>query len=93
MTIPEGCRKLSAVIRESGDIVQIADAERIGNGAVFKRLGYLAEQSSGNSALVDLCQQRLTKGNAILDSALMCRRLVTRWRLFIPDSRPSTRAS
>jgi predicted transcriptional regulator of viral defense system len=58
--------------------------DRLGNGAVFKRLGFLAERNHGADALVELCRNRLTTGNAKLDPALDCRRLVSRWRLFIP---------
>ena len=70
--------------RDDGKLVAYAD--RLGNGAVFKRLGFLAERGSGSTELVAACQERLTQGNAKLDSALPCRRLVTRWRLFVPDS-------
>ena len=64
----------------------VAYADRLGNGAVFKRLGFLAERGSGSFALVDACRERLTRGNAKLDPALPCRRLVTRWRLFVPET-------
>lgn len=60
-------------------------AERLGNGAVFKRLGYLLEKQENNASLVKECRARLTKGNAKLDPALDCPRLVTRWRLQIPE--------
>lgn len=63
----------------------VAYGDRLGNGAVFKRLGFLAERGSDSTELVAACQERLTQGNAKLDSALPCRRLVTRWRLFVPD--------
>jgi len=60
-------------------------AERLGNGAVFKRLGYLTEQTLGkNHPLVAACERRLSKGNAQLDPALKGDRLITRWRLFVP---------
>ncbi|MDE0006644.1 MAG: hypothetical protein OXQ29_28475 [Rhodospirillaceae bacterium] len=70
--------------RDDDSLVEYAD--RIGNGAAFKRLGFLAEHRSGTSALVEACRRRLTKGNAKLDPALACPRLVTRWRLFVPES-------
>ena len=61
-------------------------AERLGNAAVFKRLGFLAEQLfSGNDILVTACKSRLSKGNAQLDPALKGDKLITRWRLFIPS--------
>jgi predicted transcriptional regulator of viral defense system len=61
-------------------------AEKVGNGAVFKRLGFLVSQLPGNEQLAQLCRQRLTKGNAQLDPALPCRRLVKSWRLWIPTT-------
>ena len=64
----------------------ISYAERLGNGAVFKRLGFLAERASLGSKLADMCRGHLTKGNAKLDPAYECPRLVTRWRLWVPES-------
>jgi predicted transcriptional regulator of viral defense system len=63
----------------------ISYAERLGNGAVFKRLGFLAERRSGNTYLVDACRQRITKGNAKLAPTVPSPKLVTRWRLWIPE--------
>ena len=60
-------------------------AEQLGNGAVFKRLGFLAERESGNHILIEAAKLRLTKGYAKLDPALDCPRLVTRWRLRVPE--------
>lgn len=60
-------------------------AERVGNGAVFKRLGFLAERFSASEQLVKGCAARLTQGNAKLDPALPCPRLVRRWHLWIPE--------
>ena len=57
-----------------------------GNGAVFKRLGFLVSQISGSEALAESCRQRLTQGNAKLDPALPSRRLVKAWRLWIPKT-------
>lgn len=59
---------------------------RLGNGAVFKRLGFLAERHPEGAKLSELCSSRLTAGNAKLDPALPCKRLVSRWRLFIPQA-------
>ncbi len=64
----------------------IATADKLGNGAVFKRLGFLAETLRGADAIVDACRTRLSSGNAKLDPAISCRRLVTRWRLWVPAS-------
>ncbi len=69
----------------SGDaLLRIAD--RLGNRAVFKRLGCLAERLEGWQALAESCHQRLSSGTAKRDPSAPCRRLVTRWRLFVPPS-------
>jgi predicted transcriptional regulator of viral defense system len=64
----------------------ITAAERLGNGAVFKRLGFLAERRSGPEELIAACRERITTGNSRLDPAVASRRLVKRWRLWTPSS-------
>lgn len=59
--------------------------EQLGNGAVFKRLGFLAENHPDGAKLGELCRDRLTAGNSKLDPALEGKRLVSRWRLLIPQ--------
>jgi predicted transcriptional regulator of viral defense system len=61
-------------------------AEKLGNGAVFKRMGFLAETLSTQDAVVEACRKRLTQGNAKLDPGLDCPRLVRTWRLWIPKT-------
>lgn len=61
-------------------------AERLGNGAVFKRMGFLAETMSDQKELAEACRIRLTQGNAKLDPAVKSPRLVRAWRLWIPES-------
>ncbi len=68
------------------DETLLAYGDRLGNGAVFKRLGFLAERSAAGESLIQACRARLTKGNAKLDPALPCNRLVSRWRLWVPES-------
>ncbi len=69
------------------DDLVIEYAERLRNGAVFKRLGFIASRLLGEAhPLAVACQARLTKGNAQLDPELRGDRLITRWRLFIPRS-------
>jgi predicted transcriptional regulator of viral defense system len=70
--------------RNDQKLVEYGD--QLGNGAVFKRLGFLAERHGDSAALVELCHARLTAGNAKLDPALDCKRLISRWRLIIPSS-------
>ncbi len=61
-------------------------AARLGNGAVFKRLGFLLEKlASDETTTMDQCRARLTAGNAKLDPKLDNTRLVTRWRLWVPE--------
>lgn len=63
----------------------IAYGDRLKNGAVFKRLGFLLSRSpKPDRAAIDACSQRLSKGNAKLDPALPGGRLMTRWRLWVP---------
>ena len=61
----------------------------LGNGAVFKRLGYLAEQFLGDSELVRLCKRHLSGGHAELDPAQTGPLVVSEWRLRVPESRAS----
>jgi predicted transcriptional regulator of viral defense system len=60
-------------------------AEQFGNGAVFKRLGFLAETKLHDKRLAAKCHDRLTQGYARLDPAISSRKLVTSWRLWIPE--------
>jgi predicted transcriptional regulator of viral defense system len=64
----------------------ITYGDQLGNGAIFKRLGFLAEKRNDGAALAQLCRARLTAGNAKLDPTLHSTRLVSRWRLFVPPS-------
>jgi predicted transcriptional regulator of viral defense system len=69
---------------ETGDRdLLIHYAEQLGNGAVFKRLGFLADQQH-DEKLVSACRIHLTKGYAKLDPALSSSNLVTSWRLWVP---------
>jgi len=62
-------------------------ATRLGNGAVFKRLGFLLERCAPNEQeLIDACRNQLTSGNAQLDPSLRADKLVTRWKLWIPTN-------
>ena len=78
---------LAAYLRrdDRDDKKLIAYAEQLGNGAVFKRLGFLVENDPANQALATACLSRLTQGNAKLDPALESTRLVSRWKLWTPS--------
>ena len=64
----------------------IRHAEQFDNGAVFKRLGFLAETRLHDKQLADECRARLTHGYAKLDPALRTKNLVTAWRLWVPEA-------
>jgi predicted transcriptional regulator of viral defense system len=60
-------------------------ATRLGNGAVFKRLGFLLERMSPNDQdAIAQCREKITTGNTKLDPQLPADRLITRWRLWVP---------
>lgn len=62
-------------------------AADLGNGAVFKRLGFLMEITAPNEIeAIDKCRSRLSEGNTKLDPNLNNNRLVTRWRLWVPEN-------
>lgn len=65
--------------------VLIRYAEQMGNGAVFKRLGFLADAHLGDADLAAECRARLTQGYAQLDPALPAARLQTAWRVWAPE--------
>lgn len=61
-------------------------AVRLGNGAVFKRLGFLAEGLPDGAGLARLSESHLSGGHAELDPAQHGSHVVTRWRLRVPQS-------
>jgi predicted transcriptional regulator of viral defense system len=64
-------------------------AKRLYNGAVLKRLGFLLERcKSGEFNIIELCKMLMTTGNIKLDPAISAGKLVTRWRLWIPEGMP-----
>lgn len=54
------------------------------NGALFKKLGFLAEKLEFDERLIDECAKRLTTGYAVLDRNAKEKKLVTKWRLWVP---------
>lgn len=73
--------------KEYRDVVQLlAYAETLGVGAVFKRLGYLLTMFAPEErAAIARCAKSLTAGNSKLDPALPANKLVTAWRLWLPE--------
>ncbi|MBN2028642.1 type IV toxin-antitoxin system AbiEi family antitoxin domain-containing protein [bacterium] len=65
----------------------LAYANQLGNGAIYKRLGFLLERFAPNKeTAIKICKLSLTKGNTKLDPKLKADRLVTRWRLWVTES-------
>ena len=73
---------------ENKNLEQLIEyAQRLGNGAVFKRLGFLLERiASDETEAIDKCRLRLTAGNTKLDPKLSNDKLITRWRLWVPEN-------
>ena len=72
---------------EQADLSKLTEyADRLGNGAVFKRLGFLLSRLGVDEEMLDVCRSRLTAGTAQLDPSTPSRRLVNRWQLWIPKS-------
>jgi predicted transcriptional regulator of viral defense system len=62
-------------------------AERLGNGAVFKRLGFFLERlAKDEQTAISRCKAKLTKGNARLDPKITTGKLITRWKLWVPKN-------
>lgn len=59
-------------------------ARQINNGALFKKLGYLAEKLNFKQSFVNECRKHLTEGYAYLDRTSPHNNLVTRWKLWVP---------
>ena len=57
------------------------------NGAALKRLGFLLELNfAEEKRLIEYCAQNLTTGYAKLNPTQSCEKLVTRWRIWVPES-------
>jgi predicted transcriptional regulator of viral defense system len=62
-------------------------AKQLKNGAVFKRLGFLLEQNAPKELeAIEFCKSNLTSGKIKLDPALSADKLITRWRLWLPEN-------
>jgi predicted transcriptional regulator of viral defense system len=70
--------------RDDQKLIEYAD--RLGNGAVFKRLGFLLERQKDGTQLANLCQIRLSTGLAKLDPALPTQRVNSKWKLRLPET-------
>ncbi|MFZ3223662.1 MAG: type IV toxin-antitoxin system AbiEi family antitoxin domain-containing protein [Rugosibacter sp.] len=74
---------LSSDAKNLGQLM--AYAERLGNGAVFKRLGFLLEANAPQEVeAIEGCRHHLTMGNACIDPKMPAEALAARWRLWVP---------
>lgn len=72
---------------DQADVRRVIEyADQLGNGAVFKRLGFILSLLDADETFLVECRSRLTTGNAKLDPSLSCPRLLKRWNLWIPRS-------
>lgn len=77
----------SYLARSDRDDDRLIDyALRLKNGAIFKRLGFLAERDPVGRDLAERCRPHLTSGHALLDPAVPGHRIITRWQLRVPQS-------
>lgn len=57
------------------------------NGAAIKRMGFLVERYFPNQeVLINFCNKNITKGYSKLNPSVECTNLITKWRLWVPDS-------
>ena len=78
---------LKAFLRDHGkSVAMLLDyGDRLDNGAIFKRLGFLLESEDLDQAsLVAECRKRLRSGYVKLDSSIPVPRLITAWGLWVP---------
>lgn len=74
---------LSSDAKNLGQLMEYA--QRLGNGAVFKRLGFMLEANAPQEVeVIEQCQFNLTMGNARIDPKMPAEALVMRWQLWVP---------
>jgi predicted transcriptional regulator of viral defense system len=78
-------REFGGAYRSSRDRERLLEyARRFENGALYKKLGFLAEGLGFDTSFVDECAENITSGYAHLDKRGVDARLVTKWRLWVP---------
>ena len=61
-------------------------AGKIGNKAIFKRLGFILSKIKPQEiSLISYCLQHLSQGNSQLDPTSKGKRLIKKWKLWIPE--------
>ncbi len=60
-------------------------ADKMQNRAIFKRLGFILSKIKPQEAhSITYCLERLSQGNSQLDPTSKSKRLIKKWRLWIP---------
>ncbi|MFV2056735.1 MAG: type IV toxin-antitoxin system AbiEi family antitoxin [Thiohalomonadales bacterium] len=71
---------------KQGDIDRLLEyAIQINNGGLFKKLGFLADKLEFKPSFIEECATRLTTGYAYLDKNTQHNKLITKWRLWVPE--------
>jgi predicted transcriptional regulator of viral defense system len=66
--------------------ILIQYAEKMNNKAIFKRLGFvLSKLKPDETYWITKCLEHLSQGNSQLDPASKGKRLIKKWRLWIPE--------
>ena len=80
--------EFAQIYNKSSDLSVLLDyAIKTNNGAIFKKLGYLAETLEFDPKFVNACRKHLTSGYATLDKSAKTNRLITRWNLWVPGKK------
>lgn len=79
-------REYKARYSDSRSMAQLLNyAEQTNIGSLYKKLGFLAEYLNFAPDFIDACAQRLTTGYTHLDKKAKEQKLVTKWRLWVPE--------
>ena len=80
--------EFTRVFNKPGDLDALLNyAIQFKNGALFKKLGYLAETLEFKPTFINACRERITSGYTTLDKKAEKNRLVTRWNLWVPGDK------
>jgi predicted transcriptional regulator of viral defense system len=78
-------REFNKIYGSTKDQERLLDyALKYKSGALFKKLGFLAEALGFDPGFVESCGKNLTTGYAHLDKQAQDVKLVTKWRLWVP---------
>lgn len=85
-----GIRQVASIMKAYGQSKEhdfkkvLEEASRSGNGATWKRLGYVAEQIWPRSPIQDVALPKISKGYSSLDPTIKRRgKLVRKWNLWV----------